>query len=85
MSVSVFVQERRREFEANLRKAGLELETEDKSVSYPSVARWCSLVVIMQQHITLLQGGEYLSRAFLKGNFTPQSSFLSGRRVFNIY
>ncbi|KAG7246715.1 hypothetical protein CRUP_012841, partial [Coryphaenoides rupestris] len=26
-------QERRREFEANLEKAGLELETEDKSVS----------------------------------------------------
>lgn len=28
----VFLQERRREFEANLEKAGLELETEDKSV-----------------------------------------------------
>lgn len=70
--------------EANLKKAGLELETEDKSVSYPSVARWCPLVVIMQQHITLLQSGEYLSRAFLKGNSTPQSSFLSGRRVFNV-
>jgi hypothetical protein len=33
VSVSVFVQERRREFEANLKKAGLELETEDKLVS----------------------------------------------------
>lgn len=29
-----FLKERRREFEANLEKAGLELETEDKSVSF---------------------------------------------------
>lgn len=28
----VYLQERRKEFEANLEKAGLELETEDKSV-----------------------------------------------------
>lgn len=28
----LYLQERRKEFEANLEKAGLELETEDKSV-----------------------------------------------------
>lgn len=32
--VLFFLQERRREFEANLEKAGLELETEDKSVRF---------------------------------------------------
>lgn len=44
----VYLQERRKEFEANLEKAGLELETEDKSVrnvetapptAYPSEAQ----------------------------------------------
>lgn len=32
MFINVHFQERRKEFEANLEKAGLELETEDKSV-----------------------------------------------------
>lgn len=35
----VHLQERRKEFEANLEKAGLELETEDKSVRNPTTAQ----------------------------------------------
>lgn len=38
MYVCASPQERRKEFEANLEKAGLELETEDKSVRNSTVA-----------------------------------------------
>lgn len=43
-------QERRREFEANLLKIGLELETEDKAVRKPSMERSCPLVDTLQMH-----------------------------------
>lgn len=43
-------QERRKEFEANLLKIGLELETEDKAVRKPSMERSCLLVDTLQMH-----------------------------------
>lgn len=45
-----YFQERRKEFEANLVKIGLELETEDKDVRKPSTERSCHLVDTLQMH-----------------------------------
>ena len=47
----IYPQERRREFEANLLKAGLELEKDDKSVSSDS-AQQQHLVDNLQRHST---------------------------------
>lgn len=44
-------QERRKEFEANLEKAGLELETEDKSVSNSTTEQLLHLVDSLLWHI----------------------------------
>lgn len=49
--VCVCPQERRREFEANLEKAGLELETDDKTVRNPNTEYLHHLVDFTLSHI----------------------------------
>ena len=51
----VYPQERRREFEANLEKAGLELETEDKSVRNSTTERLHHLVDSLLRHRVVLR------------------------------
>lgn len=51
--VCVCPQERRREFEANLEKAGLELEMDDKSVRNPTTEYLHHLVDCRLRHIIL--------------------------------
>lgn len=46
----VYPQERRRAFEANLEKAGLELETEDKAVRNSTTEHLPHLVDSLQRH-----------------------------------
>ena len=60
----VYLQERRKEFEANLEKAGLELETEDKAVR--NSERW------KQRHPQLIrQRRRLVCRTGLKGIAIP--------------
>lgn len=52
----VYLQERRKEFEANLEKAGLELETEDKSVRNAEARKQRHLQLIRQRRRNALKG-----------------------------
>lgn len=58
--VCIYPQDRRREFEANLEKEGLELETEDKSVRDPTTEYLHHLVDSLLRRTTF-------SRKSLKG------------------
>lgn len=53
--VFVYPQERRREFEANLEKEGLELESEDKSVRNSTEEYLLPLVDLMLRHSTFFK------------------------------
>lgn len=64
----IFPQERRREFEANLEKIGLHLETEDKTVSYFKTNRLHHLVAYMRRHNKYLQKDELSPLYYCKGN-----------------
>lgn len=57
LSGHVYLQERRKEFEANLEKAGLELETEDKSVRSSDTWKQRHLQLIRQRRRAVCRNG----------------------------
>lgn len=67
-------QERRKEFEANLEKAGLELETEDKAVREAAAACCCHLMVCLLRYIIFYRT---LSTSYFESGLQrPKDAFL---------